>query len=87
MKKLTKAKDIINALKQTAPEYYKEIKENTEKVKLEFRGGYRPNAGRKCIGSAPRKITIRVTDAEKAIIDFIREQNIDLITIQKRFSI
>ncbi len=47
MKKLTKAKDIINALKQTAPEDYKEIKENTEKVKLEFRGGYRPNAGRK----------------------------------------
>ena len=78
MKKLTKAKDIINALKQTAPEDYKEIKENTEKVKLEFRGGYRPNAGRKCIGSTPRKITIRVTDAEKAELFRVKDVQLHL---------
>lgn len=85
MKKLTKAQDLINELKQVAPEDYAEIKENTERIKKEFRGGYRPNAGRKFAGTARRSHTIRVTDEEKSIIDLIRTKNINLCQLQEKY--
>ncbi|MDD3436816.1 MAG: hypothetical protein PHC64_06675 [Candidatus Gastranaerophilales bacterium] len=79
MKKLIKAQDLIEELKNTDIESYNEIKENTAKVKETFKhGGYRQNAGRKRIKDISLSFTIRVDAIEKEFIIFARENKIDL---------
>jgi hypothetical protein len=66
MKDLIKASDIIEKLKETAPETYAEIKANTEDVKKKFKhGGKRTGAGRKPVSlSAAKNRSVRLTDEE-----------------------
>ncbi len=66
MKDLIKAQDIIEKLKETNPDVYTEIKENTEKVKQEFgRGGKRNGAGRRALSlTVSKNRSIRLTDDE-----------------------
>lgn len=66
MKNLINAQDIIEKLKETDPQTYAEIKENTQKVKKEFgRGGKRAGSGRKALSiTASKNRSIRLTDDE-----------------------
>jgi hypothetical protein len=68
MKNLIKAQDIIEKLKQTDPQTYAEIKENTEKVKQKFEhGGKRAGAGRKILSlTISKNRSVRLTDEEYA---------------------
>jgi len=79
-------KQIMDELKETDIESYKEIKENTEVVKKTFtRGGLRPNAGRKKIKGVSLTFTIRVDATEKEFIQIARENNIDLNKLVQGF--
>lgn len=76
MKKLVKAKDIIEELKQTDIETYEEIKHNTELVRNEW-GGKRENAGRKPKTGNVLEFRIRVSKKEKEFIDYARAHNLN----------
>lgn len=79
-------KQIMEELKKTDKESYKEIKDNTEAVKKAFtRGGCRPNAGRKKIKDVSLTFTIRVDETEKEFIKIARENNIDLSKLVQNF--
>ena len=77
MKKLTDVKDIIENLKQTDPESYSEIKENTEKVKNTW-GGKRKSAGRK--PKNPDNVLnfqMKVSRNEREFLYYARKHNIN----------
>jgi len=77
MKKLVDAKNIIEELKHSDPESYKEIKENTESVKNTW-GGKRKSAGRK--PKNPNNVLtfqMKVSDSEREFLYYAREHNIN----------
>ena len=77
MKKLIDARELIENLKTTDPEIYKEIKENTITVEKEW-GGARQNAGRKkLVEGKVLKFTKRLTDIEVKFINYARAHNIN----------
>ena len=76
MKKLIRAKDLIEQLKFTDTETYNEIKENTNAVLTSW-GGKRENAGRKPKTGNVLEFRIRVSQKEKEFIDYARSHNIN----------
>ena len=77
MKKLTNAKDLIEALKTQDPESYKEIKNSTKEVAKKW-GGKRTNAGKK--PKDPNNVLIfqmRVSENERDFLRYARDNHID----------
>ncbi len=77
MKKLVDVKNIIDDLKQTDPESYSEIKENTKVVKKTW-GGKRQSAGRK--PKNPDNVLVfqmKVSSNEREFLYYAREHNIN----------
>lgn len=54
------------------------IQKNVQKELEKYWGGARKGAGRKCITDKPLKVTLRVSETEKEVIKYARENNIDL---------
>lgn len=77
MKKLTNIDNILEELKVSDPESYKEIIEHTAKAAKEW-GGQRTNAGRKPKTGTVLNFSKRITQKEGKFIDYAREHNIDL---------
>lgn len=76
MKKLTKAQDIIENLKNTDIETYNEIKESTENICKSW-GGKRLNAGRKPANGVVLKFQVRLSEKEKEFINYARNHNLN----------